>query len=386
MLKRRPFRNLRSLILPLALLPVLIGCHNDGPPPLSKAALSAVGERPGAPREALARAIDSLFTAPGIGETRALVVFHNGRIVAERYAEGYGPQTRFLGWSMTKSVTGALIGLLVADGRLRLDQPVPIPAWQRPGDPRGEVTLRQLLQMRSGLRNTEEADPVADSDTVRMLFLDGRDDMAAYAETQPLEAPPGRKFEYSTPTSVILADAATRALTDSRDPPTRRRLLGEYLKTRLTEPLGMASAVPEFDAGGTFIGGSMMHATARDWGRFGEFLRNMGSVKGAQVVPRDWIAFMTTPSPANPGYGAQVWLNRRGSIGVNGQPRDELFPGRAPHSLFAAIGHFGQYVLVSPEQHLTVVRLGRTVGEDRAALRSRLADLVELFPRDGDQE
>ncbi|MDE2405320.1 MAG: serine hydrolase [Sphingomonadales bacterium] len=369
-------------ILTLALLPALIaGCHGDGgPPPLSPAALAAVAERPGAPREAVARAIDALFTADDIGETRAVLVWHNGRLVAERYGQGYGPRTRFLGWSMTKSVTGVLIGLLVADGRLRLDQPVPIPAWQRPGDPRGEVTLRELLQMRSGLRNAEEADPATDADAVRMLFLDGRDDMAAYAESQPLEARPGDRFDYSTPTAVILADAATRALTDSRDPATRRRLLGEYLRTRLTEPLGMTSAVPEFDAAGTFIGGSMLHATARDWGRFGEFLRNLGSVKGAQVVPRDWIGFMTTPSPANPGYGAQVWLNRRGSIGVDGKPRDELFPGRAPRSLFACIGHLGQYVLVSPEQHLTVVRLGKTRNEDRAALRARLADLVELFP------
>ena len=119
-----------SLILPLALLPVLFGCHaEDGPPPLSPAALSAVTTHPGAPREALAHAIDALFAAPDIGETRAVLVYHEGRLVAERYGEGYGPQTRFLGWSMTKSVTGVMIGLLVADGRLRLDQPVPIPAW-----------------------------------------------------------------------------------------------------------------------------------------------------------------------------------------------------------------------------------------------------------------
>ena len=377
------------LILPLALLPVLIGCHGgESAQPLSGPALAAVGAHPGAPREALARAIDALFTAPGIGETRALLVWHSGRLVAERYGEGYGASTRFLGWSMTKSVTGVLIGLLVADGRLRLDQPVPIPAWQRPGDPRGEVTLRELLQMRSGLRNHEDADPVSDADPVRMLFLDGRDDMAAYAEAQPLEATPGTRFDYSTASSVILADVASRALTESRDPAIRRRLLAEYLRTRLIEPLGMASAVPEFDAAGTMIGGSMLHATARDWGRFGEFLRNAGSVRGAQVVPRDWIGFMTTPSPAQAAYGAQVWLNRppgRGSGGGGGhgaQGEDELFPRRAPHSLFACIGHLGQYVLVSPEQHLTVVRLGKTTNEDRAALRARLADLVELFPTD----
>ena len=116
-----------------------------------------------------------------------------------------------------------LIGLLVSDGRLRLDESAPVPAWQRPGDPRGEITLRQLLQMRSGLRHSEAGDPVYDSDEVRMLFLDGRDDMAAYAEAQPLEAEPGRKFEYSSATSVILADLAAHALTASRDPAIRRQ-------------------------------------------------------------------------------------------------------------------------------------------------------------------
>jgi CubicO group peptidase (beta-lactamase class C family) len=372
-------RRLPHIVL-LGLLPVLAACHSTpSTQPLSEAALAAVKNNPGAPREALARAIDALFTGSGIGETRAVVVFYNGRIVAERYGPGYGAQTRFLGWSMTKSVTAALIGLLVADGGRRLDHAAPIPAWQRSGDPRGEVTLRELLQMRSGLANRESAEPPTDADAVRMLFLDGRDDMAAYAESQPLEARPGTRFNYSTPTGVILADAATRALTDSRDPATRRRLLGEYLRTRLTEPLGMASAVPEFDTAGTFIGGSMLHATARDWGRFGEFLRNLGSVRGAQVVPREWIGFMTRPSPANPAYGAQVWLNREGTPS-RGRRTDELFPDRGPRSLFACVGHLGQYVLVSPEQHLTVVRLGQTRDADRAELRARLADLVELFP------
>jgi len=374
------------LILPLVLLPVLFGalagCHAPARDTLSPAALAAVHEYPGAPREATARAIDVLFTDPTIGETRAVLIMHDGRVVAERYAPGYNHNTRFLGWSMTKSVTGALIGVLVADGRLRLDQPVPIPAWQRAGDPRGDVTLRELLQMRSGLRNHEQADPVTDADAVRMLFLDGRDDMAAYAESQPLEATPGTLFDYSTPTGVILADIATRALTDSRDPAVRRRALGEYLRTRLTEPLGMASALPEFDAAGTMLGGSMLHATARDWAKFGEFLRNSGSVRGVQVVPRDWIAFMTAPSPRNPAYGAQVWLNRPHGIGVGGNRQDELFPNAAPRSLFACIGHLGQYVLVSPRQHLTVVRLGKTRDEDRAALRARLAELVSLFPDD----
>jgi len=366
-----------SLILPLLALPVLLGCSGGdrAEQPLDEAALKAVVAQPGVGREKLARRIDALFTDETAGETRALVVMHNGKIIAERYGDGYDPQTRFISWSMAKSVTAVLIGLLVSDGRLRLDETAPIPIWQRSGDPRGAITLRQLLQMRSGLRHTESGDPIYESGEVRMLFLDGRDDMAAWAEAQPLEAEPGKKFEYSSATTVILSDIAARALTESSDPATRRTAVSEYLRTRLFEPIGMKSLVPEFDARGTLIGSSLMHGTARDWAKFGEFLRNGGSVKGAQVVPRGWIEFMTAPSPRNPGYGAQIWLNRP-------QPDGEsvLFPGRAPASAFACVGHLGQYVFVSPRQNLTVVRLGMTNAVDRPELIRRIGDVVTLFP------
>jgi CubicO group peptidase (beta-lactamase class C family) len=374
-----PTRRL-SLILPLLMLPSLSGCGGSpegAPAPLSAEALAAVAKQPGVPRQRLARAIDALFTDEDAGETRALVVLYRGEIAAERYADGFAKDTRFLGWSMANSITGVMIGMLVSDGRRRLDETPPIPPWQRSGDPRGEITVRQLLQMRSGLRHAEAADPVSDSDAVRMLFLDGRGDMAGYAETQPLEAVPGRKFEYSSASAVILADAAARSLTDSRVPAVRRRLVSEYLRTRLFEPLGMRSMVPEFDPAGTLIGSSMIHGTARDWGKFGEFLRHGGSVRGAQLIPHSWIEFMTRPSPRNPAYGALLWLNRPDDAG---ETEDRLFPGKAPAGLFACVGHLGQYVIVSPRQKLTLVRLGHSSDEQRAALRARLADIVAQFP------
>ena len=366
-----------SLILPLTLLPALIGCGANTPPPLpplSAPAMKAVIDKPGVSRERLARAVDTLFTGPATEETRAVVVVHGGKIVAERYGLGYHENTRFVSWSMAKSVTGVLIGLLVADGRLRLDESAPVPGWDRPGDPRGEITLRQLLQMRSGLRHTEAGDPVYESDEVRMLFLDGRDNMAAYAESQPLEAEPGRKWEYSSNTTVILADIATRALTASADPAVRRQAVSAYLRTRLFEPLQMKSMLPEFDASGTLIGGSLIHGTARDWARFGEFLRNGGAVNGAQLVPRAWIDFMLSANPRNPGYGAQIWRNRPQA----GTGKVE-FPG-APGSVFSANGHLGQYVVVSPTQALTVVRLGKTSDGALDPVRTRIAELIRLFP------
>ncbi|NBW76713.1 MAG: class C beta-lactamase-related serine hydrolase [Sphingomonadaceae bacterium] len=370
--RRLPF------ILPLLALPSLIACGpqqtaQEPPPPLAPAAMNAVIKTPGVPREALARAVDKLFSTPETAETRAVVVLHDGQIVAERYASGYHENTRFVSWSMAKTITGVLIGLLVADGRLRLDESAPVPAWQRPGDPRGEITLRQLLQMRSGLRHTEAGEPVYESDEVRMLFLDGRDAMASHAEAQPLEAEPGRKWEYSSATTVILADLAARTLTPSNDPAERRKVVNDYLRSRLFEPLGMKSIVPEYDAAGTLIGGSLMHATARDWARFGEFLRNKGSVGGAQLVPPGWIEFMTTANPRNRGYGAQIWLNRP-------QPGEQEvpFPG-APRSAFSLNGHLGQFVLVSPAQNLTVVRLGRTLDGSHNPVKTAMGQIVRLY-------
>lgn len=370
----------KSLILPLLVLPALIGCDRSAgpppPPPLSDMALAAVVEKPGIAREKLARAVDALFTGEDTAETRAVLVLQGGRTIAERYGPGYHENTRFISWSMAKTVTGVMIGMLVADGRLRLDESVPVPAWQRPGDPRGEITLRQLLQMRSGLRHTEEFFPIDQSDTLRMLFLDGRDAMASYAEAQPLEAEPGRKFEYSSATTVILADIAARVLSASEDPTARRDAVKDYLKTRLFEPAGMTSMVPEFDAAGTMVGGSLIHGTARDWARFGEFLRNRGAIEGAQLVPSAWIDFMTAPSPRSRNYGAQTWLNRPHAEGV-----PPPWPG-SPASTFSLNGHLGQFVVISRVQGLTVVRLGKTQDEVLLPVQAAIAKLITLFPKD----
>jgi len=370
-----------SLILPLLALPALIGCGSEKAapppaPPLDEAALKVVIDKPGANREGLARAVDALFTQRDTAETRAVLVLKNGKIVAERYGPGYHENTRFVSWSMAKTVTAVMIGMLVADGRLRLDDGVPIPAWQRPGDPRGEITLRQLLQMRSGLKHLEESDPPYEADTVRMLVLDGRDNMAAYAEAQPLEAEPGSKWEYSSATTVILADLAARVLTQSQDPAERARVVSDYLKTRLFEPLGMKSMVPEFDASGTLIGGSLIHGTLRDWGKFGEFLREHGSVRGAQLVPSAWVDFMTEPSPANKGYGAQTWLNWP-------QPdRGRLWEG-LPAATFSMNGHLGQFVVVDRTRAVTVVRLGKTDEDKRDPVRAGIVKIIELFAKEG---
>ncbi len=348
-------------------------------PPLSDDALAAVTDKAGAPREQLARQIDDLFTREGLGETRAVVIMADGELAAERYAAGYDKDTRFISWSMAKTITAVLIGMLVADGKLSLDEPAPVAMWQRPGDPRAEITLRHLLQMRSGLRHTEAGDPPYESAEVRMLFLDGRGDMARWAKEQPLEAEPGAQFEYSSNTTVILADIAARALTPSDDPETRRRVVDDFLKERLFDPLGMASMVAEYDASGTLIGGSLMHASARDYAAFGEFMRRGGrSSAGEQLVPSRWIDAMLEPSPRSPHYGFQTWLNR--PLEGESEFGHPLFPDRAPASLFSLIGHMGQYVLVSPDQGITVVRLGHSNSDERPPMLQEAADVIGLYP------
>ena len=300
----------------------------------------------------LASLIEPLFDGELPGQTRALVIMQGGRIVAERYADGFDADTKMVGWSLSKSITAVLVGILVTDGRLALDEPAPVPAWSSPGDLRGTITLRQLLNMSSGLDHTEALKAesnvaVYEGDTARMLYLDGSGDMAAYAERRPLEAAPGAKFEYSTSTTLILADIIARALTTSADPDIRRRHVREFAHGRLFEPLGLSSMTMEFDARGTMIGGSFIHGSARDWAKFGEFsAQQWARLPARRSYPAHGLRFMKAPAPANAAYGGHVWRNVERSDGGE----QLLFPGIAPDSLIAGLGHYGQYLLISPDQ------------------------------------
>lgn len=316
---------------------------------------------------------DALFAdADAVGETRALFVLKDGEPIYERYGEGFGPDSKMISWSMAKSITAVLTGIMVSDGQLSLDAPAPVAAWQRSGDPRGAITLADLLHMSSGLEHVENGDPIWDGDTVAMLFGSGAPDMAGFAEAKPAAAQPGEIFNYSSATSVILADILADTLTPSKSPEARREAMREFIAGRLAEPLGMTSLTPEFDAAGTMIGGSIMHATARDYAKFGEFLRNHGVVNGQRLLPESWMDFMLKPSAKDAGYGGHIWLNRtrpRGAV-------PSLWPDRGPNDLFACIGHQGQYIIVSPSQRVTIVRLGVTDDDQFPELRRHLADLT----------
>lgn len=300
-------------------------------------------------------AIGTLFAdADAMGETRALLILRDGKVIYERYGPGFNQDSKLISWSMAKSITGVLIGLLVAEGRLALDAPAPVAAWQRSGDPRGSITLRHLLNMSSGLEHVESGEKAWEGDRVTLLFGDGAADMAGFAESKPAVAKAGEQFNYSSATSVILADILADTLAPGGDAAARRDAVLDLLRTRLAEPAGMTSLTPEFDAAGTMVGGSIMHATARDYAKFGELLRRRGVAGDQRLLPESWIDFMLTPSPANPGYGGHIWLNRPRAAGET----TRLLRGEGPNDLFACTGHQGQYILVSPSQRLTIVRLG----------------------------
>jgi CubicO group peptidase (beta-lactamase class C family) len=328
--------------------------------------------------------LDPLF-AIGTTETRAALLIQSGKITAQRYAPGYNDQTRFISWSMAKTVTAVLIGELVADGKLKLDDPVPFAEWHaKPNDPRAAITLRNMLNMSSGLDHTEGLDPadgaagVLKSDTSATLFVDGTDNMVARNIAKGMEAKPGTKYEYSSMTSLLLSELITRHLTDSKVPTERAAAYNAFATERIFKPAGIAHAFLEYDGAGTQIGGSIIHMTLGDWGRFGQLLMAGKGLNGTQVIAPDWLSFMRAPSATDTGYGGHIWLNRPRS-GDNAK-YPALFPGKGPDTLFSAVGHLGQYVIVSPDQDMVLVRLGKTNDGDLAPVRAALGTVVAAVP------
>jgi CubicO group peptidase (beta-lactamase class C family) len=309
-------------------------------------------------------ALDHAFAAEppaDLGETHALVIVHGGRLVLERYAPRSGPDVTCPSWSMAKSITHALTGLVAADGRLDVAAPAHVPSWRAPGDPRGAITLDQLLRMSSGLAFVEDYAPDHPSDVIEMLFGKGRDDVAGFAAAFPLAHPPGSFFAYSSGTTNIVSGCLARAL-DASGPD-----FEAFMHARLFEPLGMKSAAPRFDAAGTFIGSSFCFATPRDFARFGLLYLRGGVWEGQWLLPRSWIDYARRPTFQQAGgdidgpYGAHWWLDLAG-------------PGS-----FSANGYDGQYIVVCPDRDLIIVRLGVTPVAAQPALKAWLKDLAAAF-------
>ena len=302
----------------------------------------------------LAAALDRAFAEPAqppFRHTRAIVVMKDGRIVAERYADGIGIDTPLLGFSATKSVISALIGILVRKGVLALDQPAPVATWQNPGDPRRAITVDQLLRHTAGLAlgSSLQASLASALESVnRMKFMEP--DMAAYAESFELETPPGSAWNYNDGNTIILAHLIRNAVGG------RAADLMRFARQELLGPLGVRNVTLEFDASGNAEGSSQMLASARDWARFGMLYLNDGMAGEKRILPEGWVKYSASPTPnAWVGYGAGFWTDLGDSSGANyrvghGMPRDAFF----------AKGTIGQYVVIVPSERLVIVRLGRS--------------------------
>ena len=299
--------------------------------------------------------------------THAVVVVYNGKIIAEKYAEGFGPNSVLTGWSMTKSVTNALIGILVRDGKLKLEDPAPIEEWKN--DERRNITLNHLLQASSGLAWSESYFlPTAD---FHRMFIHS-DDKGGYAVHRSLEHQPGEYFEYSGGTTNILSRIM-------------RQTLGEeayhsFPYRSLFARTGMYHALIEPDASGTFVASSYGHATARDWARLGMLYLNDGMWNGERILPEGWVEYSVTPAPAAPRgeYGAQIWLNS----GEKNNPSNVEFPG-LPNEAIIFSGFEDNFVVIVPSRNLVVVRLGVT-HHNNFRLADLVGDITNLLPETGD--
>ncbi len=289
--------------------------------------------------------------------TRAVVVLHEGSLVAERYAAGFDADTPQLGWSMAKSVTNAMVGRLVNEGDLDVGEAGLLEAWAE--DERSAITVEHLLQMTSGLE-WDEAYSLGSTIT-RMLYLE--DDMGAFAAEQPLAHEPGAYQQYSSGTTNILCDVMDE-----------QTGLGPALPYDLVfEPLGMTSAVMEPDAAGDPVCSSYLWATPRDWGRFGLWFAQDGVWEGQRLLPEGWVSWSTTVADVESeeeGFAAHWWVNRRadGSAIIAGAPDD----------MFWASGHDGQRVFVVPSADLVVVRMGFTpnIPSEELGYERWLPDLI----------
>lgn len=290
--------------------------------------------------------------------TRAVVVVKNGEIVAERYADGFEPETPQLGWSMTKSVASLLTGRLAQSGLVSLKDDNLFSSWT---DERADITVEDLLRMTSGLKWDETYD--LGTPITQMLYAEP--DMAAYVVEQPTARAPGTYQQYSSGSTNVLCAVLTEAAGTKADLP----------RSELFAPLGLSSAVLEPDAAGTPVCSSYMWATPREWAAVGQFALQDGVWGGERLLPEGWIEQTTTAveveETEDPGYAAGWWANRL--------PDGTLADDDLPADAYSAKGHDGQRIVVVPSEDLVVVRLGFSPEADSVGEGELTAALIEAL-------
>lgn len=295
--------------------------------------------------------------------THGVVVVYNGHLLAEQYADGYTYTSRMMGWSMTKSITNALIGILVKEGKLKTEEPAPVPEWKN--DERSKITVNNLLQASSGLDWSESY--FSPTGSFHQMFIKS-DDKARFAASQKLKHEPGTLFQYSSGTTNILSRMIRQTVGDSA--------YYQFPYKKLFHKIGMNTAIIEPDASGTFVASSYSFASARDWARFGMLYLNDGIWNGERILPEGWVKYSTTPAPAAPlrQYGAQIWLN----LGAVDNPSLVEYPG-LPNEAIVFDGFERNFVVIVPSKKLVVVRLGVTHNKN-FSLANLVNGIIESLP------
>ncbi len=321
-------------------------------------------DQAGVDREALDRALDAAMAAGQ--NTRALAVVRRGRIVGERYAPGFTRNTPQISWSQGKSVTAALIGVLVQEGRFGLDDPAPIAAWREPGDPRAPILLRHLLTMTSGLDMTNSgldgaASLVPENEHMRVYF--DALNVFEHASGQPAGIPPGTEFRYRNSDPLSLGRIIRETVEAAG---------GDYLtfpQWQLFDRIGSRDFVLETDPWGNFILSGYDYGSAADWMRFGLLHLQDGVMGGERILPEGWVEFVSMPNPgaAEQEYGGLFWLN------AGGRHPD------IPKDAWWAAGFMGQITMMIPSEDVVVVRLGPSPGSFDAYWNGTVAAILAAF-------
>jgi len=266
--------------------------------------------------------------------TRSVIVIYKNKIIAEKYADDFNKNSRILGWSMTKSITGTLFGVLQKQGKFDIMKAAPIAEWKN--DKRSKITTNDLLHMNSGLEWEEDYGKI--SDVTKMLFIE--EDMTKSQINKPLIGKPNKTWNYSSGTTNLLSGILRKQFKTHQD-------YLDFWYSNLLDKIGMNSAIVETDMAGNFVGSSYGWASTRDWAKFGLLYLHKGNWNGEQIFDESWAKYVATPTNTSNGqYGAQFWLNAGGR-----------FPN-APKDMFYASGYQGQMVAIFPSHDLVIVRMG----------------------------
>ena len=278
------------------------------------------------------KAID--FAFEGKHKTRSVLILYKGHLIAERYADNFDKNSLILGWSMTKSVTSTILGVLEKQGKVNLDQKELFTSWK--DDSRKEITLKNLLNMNSGLEWLEDYNNI--SDVTKMLFIESK--MSKVQLDKQFVGKPNQTWNYSSGTTNLLSEFIRNQFNS-------HQAYLDFWYNAFIDKIGMHSMLIETDYSGTYVGSSYGWATTRDWAKYGQFYLQNGNWNGEQIINKSWVDFSKEQTNTSNGeYGGHFWLN------AGGYYKD------VPKNVYSANGYQGQRVFILPTQEMVVVRTG----------------------------